>query len=151
LCALVVAAVTTLGAQAKYKTPRTPDGQPDLQGYWTNLTYTPFERPKELAGKPFYTEQEAIEAFKQLSALRPGDANAQNSLGEAYEAIARHDDSVEAFRQAIRLKPDFGKAYFNLGKTLLAQGNRDAAVEQYVILQNLDQDWAEKLYNLIYP
>jgi len=73
------------------------------------------------------------------------------NLGEAYEAMNRHDDSVEAFRQAIRLKPDFGKAYFNLGKTLLAQGNRDAAIEQYVILQNLDQDWAEKLYNLIYP
>jgi len=60
--------VTTLGAQAKYKTPRTPDGQPDLQGYWTNLTYTPFERPKELAGKPFYTEQEAIEAFNKAVA-----------------------------------------------------------------------------------
>ena len=43
----------------------TPDGQPDLQGYWTNLTYTPFERPKELAGKPFYTEQEAIDAFNK--------------------------------------------------------------------------------------
>jgi len=46
-----------------YRAPRTPDGRPDLQGYWTNLTYTPFERPKELAGKPFYTEQEAIDAF----------------------------------------------------------------------------------------
>ena len=25
--------------------PRTPDGQPDLQGFWTNSTYTPLERP----------------------------------------------------------------------------------------------------------
>ena len=38
-------------AKSTYKVPRTPDGQPDLQGYWTNLTYTPFERPKELANK----------------------------------------------------------------------------------------------------
>jgi tetratricopeptide (TPR) repeat protein len=83
--------------------------------------------------------------------LKPGDATAQNNLGEAYEGLNKHDDSTEAFRQAIRLKPDFGKAYFNLGKTLLAQGNRDAAIEQYVILQNLDQDWAERLYGLIYP
>ena len=30
---------------------RTPDGQPDLQGIWTNATLTPLERPKELAGK----------------------------------------------------------------------------------------------------
>ena len=25
--------------------PRTPDGQPDLEGMWTNPTITPFERP----------------------------------------------------------------------------------------------------------
>ena len=28
-----------------YTLPRTPDGQPDLQGFWTNATYTPLERP----------------------------------------------------------------------------------------------------------
>ena len=48
-----------------YRAPRTPDGQPDLQGFWTNLTYTPFERPRELANKPFYTEQEAIDFFNR--------------------------------------------------------------------------------------
>jgi len=83
--------------------------------------------------------------------LKPGDANAQNSLGEAYAAAAKNEEATETFRQAIRLKPDFGKAYYNLGKTLLASGARDAAIEQYVILQGLDEDWAEKLHNLIYP
>jgi hypothetical protein len=38
---------------------RTSDGHPDLQGIWTNITLTPLERPKEFAGKEFYTEQEA--------------------------------------------------------------------------------------------
>ena len=38
--------------------PRTPDGQPDLQGVWTNNTVTPLQRPKELAGKEYYTEAE---------------------------------------------------------------------------------------------
>ena len=33
--------------------PRTPDGQPDLQGYWTNATFTPLERPRELGNKEF--------------------------------------------------------------------------------------------------
>ena len=28
--------------------PRTPDGQPDLQGFWTNTTYVPLERPKNV-------------------------------------------------------------------------------------------------------
>ncbi len=31
--------------------PKTPDGQPDFQGTWTNATITPFERPDELANK----------------------------------------------------------------------------------------------------
>jgi hypothetical protein len=45
--------------------PRTPDGHPDLQGYWTNGTFTPLERPAELAGKEFYTEAEAAEFDRQ--------------------------------------------------------------------------------------
>ena len=54
--------------EASYRVPLTSDGHPDLQGYWTNLTYTPFERPRALATKPFYTEQEAIEAFRKAIA-----------------------------------------------------------------------------------
>jgi hypothetical protein len=64
-CLLLAVCAASLGAQSTYKAPRTPDGQPDLQGYWTNLTYTPFERPKDLANKPFYTEKEAIDAFNK--------------------------------------------------------------------------------------
>ena len=44
--------------------PRTPDGQPDLQGYWTNGTYIPLERPKELGTKEFFTPEEAA-AFEK--------------------------------------------------------------------------------------
>ena len=39
--------------------PRTPDGRPDLQGYWTNDSYTPLERPPEAAGRSHFTPQEA--------------------------------------------------------------------------------------------
>jgi len=45
--------------------PRTAWGDPDLAGYWMSVTYTPLERPDELAGKPFYSPQEAIEAFQR--------------------------------------------------------------------------------------
>ena len=55
-------------ANGAYKVPRTPDGQPDLQGYWSNLTYTPLERPRALADKALYTERESIEAFNKAVA-----------------------------------------------------------------------------------
>src|SRR6202790_3219504 len=45
--------------------PRTPDGQPDLQGIWTNNTVTPMQRPKELAGKEYYTDAELAEVQKR--------------------------------------------------------------------------------------
>ncbi len=44
--------------------PRMPWGDPSLQGYWLNSTYTPLERPEELAGKPIYSPEGAIEAFQ---------------------------------------------------------------------------------------
>ena len=43
--------------------PRTPWGAPDVGGYWLAVNYMPLERPDELAGKPLYTVEEAIEAF----------------------------------------------------------------------------------------
>jgi len=45
--------------------PRTSWGDPDLAGYWMSVTYTPLERPDALAGKPFYTPEEAIEAHQR--------------------------------------------------------------------------------------
>jgi hypothetical protein len=48
-----------------WKAPRTPDGQPDLQGIWTNANLTPLQRPAELGDKQFFTEQEAAAYEKQ--------------------------------------------------------------------------------------
>ncbi len=49
---------------------RTPDGQPDLQGIWTNATITPFERPANLAGKQTLTEEEAVALERQSAKNR---------------------------------------------------------------------------------
>ena len=52
-------------SKATWAPPRTSDGQPDLQGYWTNDAYTPVERPVELGEKEFFTEAEAAAYFKK--------------------------------------------------------------------------------------
>ena len=43
---------------------RTPWGDPDLQGIWSNQTPTPLERPEALTGKHTLTEDEAAEFEK---------------------------------------------------------------------------------------
>jgi hypothetical protein len=45
--------------------PRTPWGDPDLRGYYLVATYTPLQRPAALKDKAFYTEEEAVAAFKK--------------------------------------------------------------------------------------
>lgn len=45
--------------------PRTPDGRPDLQGFWTNAAYTPLQRPDNVT-KEFFTKEEAAEFEKKF-------------------------------------------------------------------------------------
>src|SRR5437879_10531040 len=58
---------TNKPAPKVYKAPRTPDGQPDLQGFWTNTTYTPLERPKGVT-KEFFSKEEAVDIIKHAAA-----------------------------------------------------------------------------------
>ena len=60
----VLAVAAWIPTSAQNGVPRAADGHPDLSGVWTNKTVTPFERPRDLAGKEFFTEQEASEYEK---------------------------------------------------------------------------------------
>ena len=58
----MVAALTAGLATAQTpatRTPRTAWGAPDLGGIWDFRTMTPLERPRDLAAKEFWTEEEA--------------------------------------------------------------------------------------------
>jgi hypothetical protein len=59
-----VGSVTITDAQSRAF--RTPWGDPDLQGVWSNQTLTPLERPAEFAGKTHLTEAEAAEYQARL-------------------------------------------------------------------------------------
>ncbi len=62
---VVIAMLIPTAASAQSDTPRTLDGKPDLQGVWDFRTITPLERPDDLAGREFLTEEESAELEQQ--------------------------------------------------------------------------------------
>src|SRR5438552_17589926 len=52
---------------AKRGAPRTPWGDPDLQGVWNDATSTPLQRPGELGEKDVLNDDEAAEFREQLA------------------------------------------------------------------------------------
>lgn len=80
---LPVSAEKTKSATLKPWTVRlTPDGQPDLQGIWSNNSATPLERPQALAGRPFLSDEEVAEFEKRAANLRQNDSDA--AAGDAF-------------------------------------------------------------------
>jgi hypothetical protein len=65
--------------------PRTPWGDPDLQGVWTNTTTTPFERPDAHGGKDVLSDEERVDLDTQAArnadrAPKSGDPGTYNDF-----------------------------------------------------------------------
>ena len=84
--------------------PRTPDGQPDLQGVWVSNSATPLERPKALESRMTLTDQEVAELKKRADRIFK-DGGSSYAAGDqvflaALENVERHisnatENSVE--------------------------------------------------------
>ena len=58
LLTVACAAAPVAAQERKFTPPRTPWGEPDLQGTYSNRTITPFERPANVNGREFFTKEE---------------------------------------------------------------------------------------------
>src|SRR6266478_3660166 len=97
--AVIAASVTPMSAQApsarapapSIQALKTPWGEPDLQGIWTNETDTPFQRSPRFANQEFFTDAQREEFDIQRSALRGRDTRAERGseidVAGAYNAV----------------------------------------------------------------
>jgi len=111
------AAAGFAGAQVfdpDYAVPRTPYGQPDLQGVWSNAVLTPLERPADLADKETLTEEEAAEYARQRREATNRDRRADDSQEDILDAYNDFwwdsgDNIVRTRRTSLIVEPRDGR------------------------------------------
>ena len=93
LAALWLAPVPVAGQPTTTDTPavRTPWGDPDLQGIWSYATITPLQRPGELAGREFLTDEEVAQVNQdsatRASSERRAELTPERDLALAYDQV----------------------------------------------------------------
>ena len=106
---IAIQAVSRVDAQDQAR--RTPWGDPDLEGIWTNATLTPLQRPPELGAKEFFTPEEAAQfqrtRIEQTNAdrpLPPGQVGAYNDV-----FFERGTSIVRSRRTSLVVDPSDGR------------------------------------------
>src|SRR5262249_34980895 len=66
IAALLLVTGLASGQAKKWTPPRMADGHPGLQGFWTNSSYTPLERARNVT-EDVYTEEEALQVEKKAA------------------------------------------------------------------------------------
>jgi hypothetical protein len=92
--ALIAVSVTWTWAQTPAPSAsalRTPWGEPDLQGIWTDETETPFQRSPKYANQEFFTESQRAELDRVRSQLggrdARGDRGSEADVAGAYNSV----------------------------------------------------------------
>src|SRR5437870_6586434 len=88
---VVVGAMSVTRSSAQAPMLKTPWGEPDLQGIWTDETDTPLQRSPKYANQEFFTEAQRTELDQQRSALLGRDKRAERGteadVAGAYNAV----------------------------------------------------------------
>ena len=141
---IVIVAVLVLGhveLGRAQTVSRTPWGDPDLQGLWSNASLTPLERPAMLANKAFWTEAEAEAVEKNgLQTLLKAVASEVPLSGELNEIWLEVGKVVRNRQTSMVVDPPDGRIPYTpegrkrwealptLGKKLVADAPEDRAL-----------------------
>ena len=155
--AATVALVAATAAQgpSKSSVPRTPWGQPDLQGVWTNSTTTPLERPADLADKAVLTDEERrLRDAKVASQVSFDRAGALPGVG-AYNEFWMERGALN-HRTALVIDPPDGKipaltAAGQARASALAADRKDHRDESFETLTAYDRCISRSLPGAMLP
>jgi hypothetical protein len=103
IAAAAAIAVTGTSAQGPEQAPpmKTPWGDPDLQGIWTDETSTPLQRSPRFANQEFFTEEQRAELDKARSELLGRDRRVERGT-ELDVAGAYNAEFVSVKRTGLR-------------------------------------------------
>jgi len=92
---------------------KTPWGEPDLQGIWTDEFDTPLQRPAKYADQEFFTEAQRAELDQQRAALlerdKRGERGTEADVAQAYNfAVFLSTKHTGTRRRGLLIRPMAG-------------------------------------------
>src|SRR6266478_2595531 len=95
---LAMAQAPAKSGAAQDSTVKTPWGEPDLQGIWTDETDTPLQRPVKYAGQEFFTPAQRAEFDKARSELL-GQERERTERGTARDVAGAYNSAFVSFKR----------------------------------------------------
>src|SRR5882762_2361926 len=113
-------------AEREFKTELVSNPDEFFANYYLGIVYI-FQRKWELA----------IASLKNASRVQAGNPDPYFQLGQAYQALEKHDQAIEALKKAIALNPDLAHnkfqvttAHYRLAQSLLKVGQVEAGQKE---------------------
>ena len=107
-----VSAVSITGLSAQAPSLKTPWGEPDLQGIWTDESDTPLQRSPKFANQEYFTEAQRAELDRERSALMRRDKRVERGteldVAGAYNAVFTSQKRTGA-RTSLIIDPPNGR------------------------------------------